>query len=367
MSAQAARSQTKESAPQEPPYVQEENEFGNTPNNSHAAPGDDIKSIEDEIKSAEAPAKNNGPVNLNEKVPESGAKSSAETALPPPPPEQTPEQQLESSEPSVVPVAPAVEVKPAPQVKAGQVVRQSPRGGVEYIQHPMAAKGLQQINADGTYIYKTSLSDTFNTTGSLRIGSMDSPKITSKDGTTNFETMYQGPPVPIVMFDYEWQPFTSFGRLGIQGGFGLLVTQGSGRFACTDCKAPDGSDLNGLKAKEQYTFVAVPLNIGGIYRLQWKSHQLFVPYAAGGGTYIPVVEFRDDSSTPHAVGTPGVYGAGGLLVNISHLDRETAFTLKNEYDITNLWATAEFRYLKTFNEEIDFTSSIISLGIAIDY
>ncbi|WP_246845282.1 hypothetical protein [Bdellovibrio sp. NC01] len=361
-SMQMAKAQSQESAPQEPPYTQE-NEFENsTP--STPAQSDDVLSIEDEIRSANPqtpaaePKQEQKSVNLNETVPEAGPEVPVE------PSQEKPSEQITNEEPAVIPVAPVVEVHPSQEIKAGEVVRQSPKGGVEYIHHPQAAKGLLMIEKDGSYIYRTREDHKFSQTGTIRVGMMDAPKITSADGATNFETMYKGPPVPVVMFDYEWQPFTSFGRLGIQGGLGVIVAQGNGRFACDPAQC---GTMNGTEAKEKYTFVAVPLNLGVIYRLEWADRQLFAPYISGGGTYIPVAEFRDDDKSPNAVGTPGVYGAGGLMINLSRIDRETAFTLKNEYGIANLWLTAEYRYLKTFNEELDFSSSIVTLGVGVDY
>ncbi|MNT42932.1 hypothetical protein D3C72_1793730 [compost metagenome] len=80
-----------------------------------------------------------------------------------------------------------------------------------------------------------------------------------------------------------------------------------------------------------------------------------------------MAEFRDDGKGPNATGAPGAYGAGGLMFNVGSLDRETAFALNAEYDIKNLWVTSEFRYLKTFNDAIDFSSSIINVGVSVDY
>ncbi len=366
-SLQVAHAQPNESAPQEPPYTQEENEFDTT--TTHSNTTDDVLSIEDELKSAEPkvakpsekeePKKEESTVNLNEKVPEAGS-SNIEDELQ--------KSISEEEQPSVIPVSPVVEVKPSVPVMQNETVRQSPKGGVEYIHHPQAAKGLLRIEKDGTYVYRTKDESTFSQTGTFRVGTMDAPTILSKDGTTNFVTMYHGSPVPVFMFDYEWQPFTSFGRLGIQAGVGVLIAQGNGRFACEGtCTDSSGADLNGQQSKEKYTFLALPLNLGAVYRMEWANHQWLAPYISAGGTYIPVAELRDDNATPKAVGTPGAYGAGGLMFNISAIDHSTAFTLRNEYGIANLWLTAEYRYLKTFNEDLDFTSNIITLGIGVDY
>ncbi|MGZ3773840.1 MAG: hypothetical protein ACXVCY_07370 [Pseudobdellovibrionaceae bacterium] len=268
-------------------------------------------------------------------------------------------------QPSIIPVEPTAEVKSEPselppnqQSQTSKVLRQS-KGKVEYIEHPLAAKGLTTITKDGAYIYKTADFAEKNTSGAFRVGMIDPPKIISADGSTDFSQMYSGQQQPLIMFDYEWHPFSGYGKLGIQAGMGLLVAYGNGRF--TD------PSLQGQQAKEKYTFVAIPLNVGVVYRLEWLHRQWFAPYVAGGGTYIPVAEIRDDGKSPTAVGTPGFYGAGGILFNISATNRETAFTLKSEYGIANLWVSLDYRYLKTVNDQLDFSSSIIGAGIVVDY
>lgn len=342
--AQTVRARTVESAPQEPPYTQEESEFDKlaTPIESAkpatpTSPTDDVFSIENELKSAQ------------ENISTVTGPKKEESTRP-----------VEEGS-AVIPVAPIVEVQPAKEMKSDEVVHQSPKGRVEYIHHPQAAKGLLMIEKDGTYIYKTKGENKFSHTGTFRAGMMDAPTIISKGGTTNFTTMYHGSPLPVFIFDYEWQPFTSFGRLGIQAGLGFLIANGNGRISC------DGCSTDGKEAKEKYTFLAVPLNLGGVYRLEWTNHQWLAPYVSAGGAYVPVVELRDDNASPKSVGTPGAYGATGLMFNISAMDRSTAFILRTEYGIANLWLSAEYRYLKTFNNDLNFSSNILTLGIGADY
>jgi len=249
--------------------------------------------------------------------------------------------------------------KPEPVFKkAPQIQRQNAKGGVEYIEHPLSAKGLVKIEKDGTYIYKTATKANSKSSSSatLRFGSISPPDIESSDGYTDFKMMYTSSNVPIIMFDYEWQPFDNFGKLAVVGGFGFMTATGSGHFVS-----------DGQEAQEKYTFVAFPLTLGGTYRLEYFSRQWVAPYVSAGGAYVPVAEFRDDGKGPNATGAPGAYGAGGMMFNVGSLDRETAFSLNAEYDIKNLWVTAEFRYLKTFNDAIDFSSSIINVGISVDY
>ncbi|WP_374077418.1 hypothetical protein [Bdellovibrio bacteriovorus] len=343
-----------ESAPQEPPFVQEENEFDTLPGSEQTPDEAEALSIEDEIQSAEPEAKpKKETVNLNEQAPDSGKKLEEELLLE----EETQTPVVE--EPSVVPAEPVVEVKPTPKrARSSDVVQRSTKGGVEYIHHPQAAKGLIAITKDGSYIYRTKETGTFDQTGSFKVGMMDPPRITAADGTT-FEMMYSDGQQPVMMFDYEWQPFNGYGKLGLQAGFGIMVANGNGRFV--------DPSMSALTPKEKYTFVAFPLSIGAVYRLEWMSRQWLAPYVAGGGTYIAVAEFRDDGKSPSAVGTPGAYGAAGMLFNISAINRETAFTLRSEYGIANLWVSLDYRYLSTFNEDLDFSSNIVGAGIVVDY
>lgn len=369
-----ARAAAEESAPQEAPFVQEDAEFEDVPADADTA---EALSIEDEVQNAEsteiketkeakeevkpATVEQKETVNLNKDA-DPDKKLEEELSLED---EKTTEEEIVEEVPEAPQTpekeeAPAVvEVKPSPVIQQDRVVQKSAKGGVEYIHHPQAAKGLLTITKEGAYIYRTQTEGKHNETGAFRMGMMDPPRITSADGTTNFDSMYSGSPQPLISFDYEWQPFVGYGKLGVQAGFGLLVAYGNGRFV--------SGDHAGEEAKESYTFLAIPLNLGVIYRLEWMHRQWFAPFVGGGGTYIGVAEIRDDGKTPKAVGTPGAYGTAGLLFNVSAWDRETAFILSSEYGIANLWVSLDYKYLKTFNEDLDFTSNIIGGGVVVDY
>lgn len=346
----AAKAQ-EESAPQEPPFVQEESEFETPP------PADDLftseaESVENEIQSA-SPESKKETVNLNEQSPgESKAEEDLlfeEEASP-----------VVEEKPSA-PAEPAYEVAPAQKTPNVEVVRRSKSGGVEYIQHPQAAKGLMTITKDGAYIYRVKPAAGSKESGTFRVGMMDPPKIQSADGVTDFSSMYGNSSQPLFMFDYEWKPFNSFGSLGLQGGIGVMYATGQGRFIIPDPQFPD------QQAKEEYTFLAIPISLGGIYRLEWGHRQWVAPYISAGGTYIGIAEIRDDGKSPSLVGTPGVYGAGGLLFNVSAMSRDTAFTLSSEYGIKNLWISLEYRQLQTFTDDVDFSSGIVAAGVTVDY
>lgn len=322
-----------DSAPQEEPFVEEDTEF-DTP----AAEAEDASLSEQDEAQSET-------VNLNEAVPE-----------------QTVEDEVIFDE-TPLPIVDAAEPESEPGTSATTSSRpKSAKGGVEYIEHPQAAKGLMMITKEGAYIYRVKPTVEHTHTGSIRFGSIDSPRILTQDETASFETLYSSAASQsLVMFDYDWQPFQSFGKLGVQIGAGLMTASGNGQFASAD------PELGGKKPLEKYTLLAVPLNIGLVYRLEWQERQWIAPYVSAGGTYVGLVEFRDDDKPPSILGTPGFYGGGGLLFNVSAIGRDTAFTLSSEYGIRNLWVTLDYRYLATTDESLDFTSSIIGAGIGVDY
>lgn len=329
-----ARAQEADGAPQEAPYVEEDKEFDDFLDTTSTPSG---KSIGDEIQDAQK--SENQTVDLNANVPEAGS--------------NLPESEVNNE---------SIVAEPAPPTAPVELPRRkASKNGVEYIHHPQAANGLLAITKEGAYIYRTNDTRKYDQTTSVRLASMKPPKIVAADGTT-YDTMYaSGSQQALAMFDYEWQPLTGYGKLGVQAGFGFMYAKGHGRFVSND------ATINGKEAKEEYTFLAVPINLGGVYRLEWMKRQWLAPYVAGGGTYIGVTEFRDDGATPSVVGVPGVYGAAGLLFNVSALDRQTAFVFSSEYGIANLWVSLEYRLLQTFSDDLDFSSGIIGAGISVDY
>lgn len=229
----------------------------------------------------------------------------------------------------------------------------TPQKGVKLIHHPDAKKGLIRIEQDGTYVYKIKTTPK-DETGTLRFGLMDPPRITAADGVTTFETMYGSGPVPTLMFDYEWQPFSKYGKLGVQAGVDFSMSSGHGHF------------LDGGEALEKYTFIVIPMNLGLIYRLEYFKRQWVAPYIAGGGSLIGIAELRDDDKN-NLSNTWAAYAAGGIMFNLTAIDKSMAFNLDSEYGVGNLWLVAEYRYLKSFSDFLDFNGGIMSVGISADF
>lgn len=235
--------------------------------------------------------------------------------------------------------------------------------GKTYIRHPGAKDGLYLIDRDGSYYYHTERQSKREQTSTVRIGGLTpGPSIISADGTTSYQQMYGSATPVVIQYDYDWMPLKGFGALGLQGGVGFFTAQGSGRFV-----DPNTAATYTEGALEKYTFYAIPISLGVIYRFQLSDRQWVVPYVAGGGTYYALAEFRDDGKTPNFVGTPSVYGAGGLMFNVSAIYPETGFRLDSEYGINTLWMTLEGRQIQATNPDLDLGGTLISFGVSVDY
>ena len=248
------------------------------------------------------------------------------------------------------------------------VLKANDKAEFESVPHPDSVDGLIKIKKDGTYVYDVKRAMK-NQSSRLGLGAASHPEISidieelnaqgQSQGTKTFifDDFYGGASNIIFSYGYEWFPWIEKGKLGLQGGVSLMYASGHGRLVAS----PNEPSV------EKYTFLTVPLDLGIVYRLEWKDRQLLAPYAAGGGTYVGLVEKREDKNQPHFAGAPGFYGAAGILVNLSLLDDESGLALENEYGITNLWLSLEFKAVEVNGESFAFNNRYVSAGLAFDF
>lgn len=257
----------------------------------------------------------------------------------------------------------AEEEKPKAQPQPLPPPIEESSSGRKKIAHPDAKKGLYLIDQNtGRYYYKTEKLSSKNQSTSIRVGSITPPNITMETGgnTYTFADIYSEDNLPYLILDYEWQPFRSFGKLGVVMGVGFFTASGNGRFA-------NPAIENGDAAKENFTFIGLPISAGGIYRLEFSDRQWLAPFVVGGMSYYVLGEIRDDGKAPKIVGTPAGYAGGGVLFNITRWSKEIDFTMDREYGINNMWLSAEFRTVQSLNEDLDVSADVFNIGISVDY
>jgi hypothetical protein len=226
------------------------------------------------------------------------------------------------------------------------------------IEHPQSKEGLYLIDEESVYHYKVPTKSGRDYSLFFRFISTTAPEITTtiNGSDLSYGDFYGSGNLTGLDFIYEWQPFKSFGKAGIQFGGGLAVASGRGYFASGDNREP----------LEGFTLFSIPVFAGIIYRFEFVKRQWFVPYATGGLIYNALIEYRDDGDN-NIVGAPAGYGGGGLLINLTALNKRLAFIMDREYGFSNLWLSAEFRRNESFNEDLNISSDQISVGLGADY
>jgi hypothetical protein len=230
------------------------------------------------------------------------------------------------------------------------------------------ADGLLKIDKDGVYIYKPELQNT-KSSSHLRVGMVSNPSLESEVcdendqncQVINFDDIYSGASGMGFEYLYEYYFFTetgvNFGKLGLQAGLSMSYAQGHGRLV---------SNLN-AESIETYTFLTMPLFAGGIYRFEYRDRQILVPYAGGGGVYAVLAEKREDKNDIKGIGAPGFYGFAGALLNISALDRDLGSDFEAEYDIKNLWLSAEYKFISVQADAFSLENGYVQGGIGFDF
>jgi hypothetical protein len=230
-------------------------------------------------------------------------------------------------------------------------------------QHAGAADGLTRIDKDGIYIYDTE-NALKNQSSHIRIGASTNPDITVDIEDLNgnvtkvsFEDIYDGASNTTIGYDYEYFFTLTGGKLGAQLGFAAQYAQGRGRLVIDPSKS----------STEKFSFLTLPLYAGAVYRFEYKDKQIVAPYIAGGGVYVGLVEKREDRSKINAIGAPGFYGTGGILINVTAFDREMASDFDSEYGISNLWVNLEFKTVQVSSDVFNYQSSFVQGGLSFDF
>ncbi len=229
---------------------------------------------------------------------------------------------------------------------------------VKKITHPAAKDGLYLIDEEGVYHYRVKTISKKDNSLFFRLVSQSAPEIKGKTNSTTFtfQDMYHESQLAGADFVYEWQPFKRFGKLGTQVGVGLTTASGKGYF----------KNDSSLIPKESYTFFSIPVSLGVVYRFEYLERQWAAPYIAGGGIYNGLVELRNDGNV-NSVATPAAYGSGGLLINLTAMNKDLAFTMDREYGFSQLWINVEYRRTQGLDKSLDITSNQIGVGLGADY
>ncbi len=248
---------------------------------------------------------------------------------------------------------------PAPQADPNQLPIPDIRNYTlepKFIEHPLSKKGLVKIDSDRTYIYDIKKSDQTRAV-SVRFALFTPKQLRNSSTGVSFTDLYTVGSVPMLLVDYEWMLWRTFGKLYFTLGSGIFTGSGHGRFETETYFTP----------KETFTFAVFPINVGVAWRIQFFERQIFVPYLAGGGTLFPFAEIRDDGTKPKFGMAYGAYSGAGLQINANFMDTKSMADLDREYGINDVYFTGEFRLYQGNPNKFDFSGTAINFGILMEF
>lgn len=226
----------------------------------------------------------------------------------------------------------------------------------------------ESINDEGEYFYRdqTTSGVTYYDldhvppiTGAafFRITSTSSYDIVGDTGRTYGQVYGESPGVGFV-FEYEWQLFQLLGKWSIKASTGMTIGNGTGQFL-------DGNP--GLTPKEKFLLVLSPHTVLFNYKLRYSDKQWFVPYVEGGPGYFTYYERRDDGDKSGFGGAPVIAVAGGMLISLSLIDKNSAGLLYEDYGINHMWIDLNVRRNTGLDRKVDFSSNVFSAGFGFGF
>ncbi len=233
--------------------------------------------------------------------------------------------------------------------------------GETLVPHPFSEKGLIRVTKDRAYLYKVDESPQDKAIV-FQAGPFDPVNLRNPetDGpNASFAKNYAEGTAPAILITREWQLWRmAIGKFGLQVGTGFFVAQGHGHFVhLTDGKIP----------METFTFIALPNSVGGVYRMQFTKHQMFVPYGGGGGLAYTFSEVRDDHKGPKFGGALAAYVDAGVAFDLTYFDYLTRIQLDREYGLHSIYLTVEYRRNIALSERYDFSGNYINGGLVMEY
>ena len=224
------------------------------------------------------------------------------------------------------------------------------------VPHPQSKQGLIRINRDGSYQYRVPEKPR-SRSFAVRVASLQAPQIRNSTTNATYESVYGSNPLSLLLLDYEWMLTGKAGAASLSLGGGFTTVKGVGIL----------QDSRSSPAQERFDLYVIPLTFGVNYRLDFSHRQWLVPVLSGQASYFVVSEKRDDRSTFRTVAAPSVGGGAGLSFGLSRLNSRIGAQFEREYGLADFWITVEGRVLQGLNSNVNFSSSMLALGITSDF
>jgi hypothetical protein len=194
---------------------------------------------------------------------------------------------------------------------------------------------------------------------SFHIGSYDPTQLMGDTSGITYSNVYGSNSVPMFQFDYEWDFFRTFGKLGLKSGIGFFTAEGDGRFV----QNPN------IQSQTELLLIVLPFTEAAVYHFEYWDRQLFVPYAEAGVDYFGIFEIPTEATTVTKAkfgGSAAAHYAAGMQFQIDFLDREGLFNMFKDYGITHMYVTAGIRQFVGLGL-FDFSAVMFEGGFSFEF
>jgi hypothetical protein len=181
---------------------------------------------------------------------------------------------------------------------------------------------------------------------------------------TSYESLYGSGYTPDFRFFYEDQVLQSewFISLGwfTEVGFGVKRASGSYAFAP---KKPGGGTF-GTASDVRFTFVTVPVSVGGIAR--FNLPRLFRPQVKVAPVAVGYFEDRSDSKSLKRGYSTGILMEAGVAFQIDWFDSRSSWSLYETFQIKQHFLTFDYQRLSANSGDVDFSFQGLTLGLLFE-
>lgn len=224
------------------------------------------------------------------------------------------------------------------------------------VDHPLESEGLYRIGADGTYYYKEGPKPHRNS-WNIHGGPYLPQNLFNPQNNYTFTEVYGNKAKPIIFADFFWKPF-KHKNFSFLLGTGLMPASGNGRFS-----------NNVVSDNEKFYLFTFPNRVGLDYAFKIFNTQILVPYINGGFKFFSFIEMpRSFKLDKIKIGnSTGSFFGGGLMINLSFLDRNAAAEMNADYGFKQTWLMVNYSSFTSFKEGLNFGADSISAGLRFDY
>lgn len=177
-----------------------------------------------------------------------------------------------------------------------------------------------------------------------------------------YESVYGNGWVPDFSFHYEYRPFTSdlLKKFGLYSSLGTSFTKAKGRLKFVVPPFDTATE-----SKTQFKFIAVPVNVGLIYRFNLSN--FVYPYFGAGPSAIGFIENRNDKVKGQKGHDFGYWYTFGAAFGLDWISPSSSWNQYETGGIKHSYITLDYSRLESLSGGlVDFTVDGVEIGFTFE-